>query len=236
MTTERHATTAAERTGNEHAAPALTFDVTGAEPMRCAAVPALRFQLGISRAGGGPIRSITLTTEIRIAAARRRYRSEEADLLVELFGTPRQWATTMRPLPWARTTTAVAPFSESTVVELPVECSHDVGLAVTKYFHAVRDDEVPLDFLFSGTLFYVGADGGLGTAQISWSTDTTFRLPAELWHEATGSGSAGDSWLRLSQQSFERLYAYRSRHALPDWDTTINALVENTDSGTGTAP
>lgn len=222
--------------GGEPSTPELSFTVTGVEPVRFAAVPTLGFHIELTRLGGGPVQSVTLTTEIRIAAARRRYDAAEKELLAELFGEPQQWGTTMRALPWTRTTTVVAPFTDSTTVDLPVACNHDVELAVTKYFHAVRDGDVPLDFLFSGTIFYTGQAGQLRTAQISWSTDTSFRMPGQLWQEMMDKCSPGHSWLRLSGDRFERLYAYKVRHALVSWDATVDALLEHVEPDTGTAP
>ncbi|MEV0705054.1 DUF6084 family protein [Saccharopolyspora sp. NPDC050389] len=207
--------------GQPSALPELAFDVTGAEPVRMAAVPALNFELHVRRVGGGPVRSINLTTAIRIAPARRRYRAAEQDELVELFGVPQRWATTMRPLPWARLTSVVGPFVDDVVVPLQLACTNDVELAVAKYFHAVRDDAIPLDFLFSGTIFHLGPDERLRTAQIDWSQETTFELAAGLWHEAIGD----TRWVRMSQDSYSRLHDYRRTRALGTWDEAIGALL-----------
>ena len=47
----------------------------------------------------------------------------------------------------------------STVVDLPVPCSSDFNLAATKYFAALEEGEIPLCFLFSGTIFYEARRG-----------------------------------------------------------------------------
>ena len=44
-------------------------------------------------------------------------------------------------------------------VELPVPCTYDFEVAAAKYLHALDDGEIPLLFLFSGTVFAKG-DGG----------------------------------------------------------------------------
>jgi uncharacterized protein DUF6084 len=208
-----------------NAAPELVFAVTGAESARLAAVPTLRFELDIRRIGGGPVRSITLTTAIRIAPARRRYGPAERDELVELFDVPQRWATTMRPLPWTRLTTVVGPFVDHVVVSLPVACSDDVELAIAKYFHAVRDGAVPLDFLFNGTIFYFGPDERLRTAQIDWGRDTAFELAAGLWHDAVGD----TRWVPMSAGSFSRLHDYRRARVLGTWNETISKLLDCTE-------
>ena len=69
------------------------------------------FALSIERAGGGPVRSILLDTQIQIAARRRPYGEAEQAQLVELFGTPERWGTTLRTLLWTRTTLVVPPFT-----------------------------------------------------------------------------------------------------------------------------
>ncbi|MEE1940203.1 DUF6084 family protein [Streptomyces sp. TRM 70361] len=216
-----------------HAVPSLSFEVTGAEPERFAAVPTLRFGLRITRTGGGPVRSVSLTTTVRIDVARRRHGEAERRALTELFGLPERWGTTLRPLVWTRITTVVPPFEDTTVAELPLPCTCDTELAVTKYLFAVRDGEVPLDFLFGGTVFFRAADGRLGTARISWSEGAAYRLPAGLWHGLLDRYFGGSPWLRLSRETYDRLDAHRTRQVLGTWDKTVAALLDRAD---GTAP
>jgi Family of unknown function (DUF6084) len=225
-----------DRSAARHAVPDLTFEVTGAEPLRFAAVPTVLFRLAIARSGGGPIRSVNLTTAIQIAVARRRYDRRAQRALAELFGEPERWGTTLRPLAWTRATLVVPPFEDGAEVDLAVPCTCDVELAVHKYFHAVRDGDVPLDFLFSGTVFHAAADGRLQTAQISWAKDTSYRLPAGLWHELMDRYFGGGSWLRLSGDSYDRLSAYRTRHALGGWDDTVRRLLDRAEQDAAHAP
>ncbi|GAA2446831.1 DUF6084 family protein [Streptomyces macrosporus] len=212
-----------------HAVPSLAFTVTDARPERFAAVPTLRFELGIARTGGGPVRSISLTASVRIDVTRRRYDDRTRRALAELFGAPERWGTTLRPLAWTRTTVVVPPFTDTTTVALTVPCPCDAELAVTKYLYAVRDGEVPLDFLFNGTVFFQAPDGGLRTAQISWAEDACYRLPAGLWHDLIDRYFAGSPWLRLSRETYERLDAYRARRVLTTWDDTIGSLLDQAD-------
>jgi hypothetical protein len=213
--------------------PDLDFAVTGVRALDHAAVPTLAFALAVSRSGGGPIRSVTLTTAIRIAVARRHYSPGEQAALAQLFGPPQQWATSLQPLAWTRLTTAVPAFDTGTEVELPVACSCEMELAVTKYLHAVREGEVPLDFLFSGTVFHKANDGRLRTAQIPWSKEARWRLPAPLWHELADHHFGGGRWLRLSQGAYDRLNDHRARHMLGGWDEAVHTLL---DRATAPAP
>jgi uncharacterized protein DUF6084 len=215
--------------------PDLDFAVTGARAMTDAAVPTLAFRLALSRTGGGRVRSVSLNADVRIAVAHRRYEHADRLVMARLFGQPEQWATSMRPLTWARISTVVPPFDERTETDLQVPCSRDMELAVTSYFHGVRDGEIPLDFLFSGTVFHDGPDGRLRTAQISWAKDTTCRLPAGLWHEVTGRYDGGTSWLPLSPGTYGELTAHRDRHALTGWDETVGDLIARTRSTAGGA-
>ncbi|TGB18656.1 hypothetical protein E4099_01705 [Streptomyces palmae] len=214
----------------------LGFAVTGVEPQRFASLPTLSFHLEITRSGGGPVRSISLTTAIRIAVTGRRYSADEQRALAELFGTPERWGTTLRPLAWAQTTLTVPPFEDSTTVELTVPCGYDTELAVTKYLRAVREGEVPLDFLFSGTVFFTTPQGLLSTARISWARQTACRLPAALWHELMDRYYGESPWLRLSPDTYELLDGYRSRRMLTGWDETVRHLLAQAAADPGRTP
>lgn len=226
-------------TGRRTDLPDLDFAVTGARAMTDAAVPTLLFRLALSRTGGGRVRSVSLNADVRIAVDRRGCDRVDRLVMARIFGQPEQWATSMRPLTWARISTVVPPFDERTETDLAVPCSRDMDLAVTSYFHGVRDGEVPLDFLFSGTVFHDGRDGRLRTAQISWAKDATCRVPAALWHEVTGRYDGGTSWMPLSPGTYRDITAHRDRHALTGWDETISDLLaraRNTAGGTAWTP
>ena len=79
---------------------------------------------------------------------------------------------------WTHASAVVPPFTGGTVVDLPVPCTYDFNLAATKYFDALEEGDIPLCFLFSGTIFYEAADGGLQVTQIPWEKEAYFRLPA----------------------------------------------------------
>ncbi|OEU89336.1 hypothetical protein DB35_20405 [Streptomyces abyssalis] len=221
-----HAGDAGTGDGRRTEVPDLDFTVTGVRAMPDSAVPTLAFRIALSRTGGGRVRSVSLNTDVRIAVAHRGYESADRLVMARLFGQPEQWATSMRPLAWARISTVVPAFDERTETDLPVPCSRDMELAVTSYFHGVRDGEIPLDLLFSGTVFHDGPDGRLRTAQISWTKDAVCRMPASLWHEVTGRYGGGTSWLPLSPGAYGELTAHRDRHALTGWDETVADLLD----------
>src|SRR5512133_3534089 len=105
------------------ATPALAFAVEGAEAVRYAAAPTIAFRLRID--SDAAVRSLSLTTQIRIAVTRRTYDATDEERLVELFGEPSRWGQTLRSLLWTQATLVVPPFTGTTVVDLPVACTYD---------------------------------------------------------------------------------------------------------------
>jgi hypothetical protein len=205
--------------------PELGFEVHDAGALEYAAVPTLNFRLGVESVGGEPIRSVLLDIQIQIAARRRPYSQAAQERLVELFGTPERWGTTLRTLLWTRTTLVVPPFAGSTVVDLPVACSYDLEVTASKYFDALDDGEVPLEFLFSGTVFYAGPEGLLQTARIAWTQEAEYALPVRVWRETMDRHFPGGAWLRLRRDSFDRLQAYKARNALPSFEEALDSLL-----------
>jgi hypothetical protein len=142
------------------AAPALDFAVVSVEALRPSAAPTLRFTLALD-AGDAAIRSVMLELQVQIAATRRRYDDAERAQLADLFGAPERWGETLRTLPWLRATLVVPPFARTTTAQLDVPCTYDFEVASARYLAALRDGDVPLELLLSGTVFPAGAGGGM---------------------------------------------------------------------------
>jgi hypothetical protein len=200
----------------------LGFSIDGAARLEHAAAPTLRFALGIESAE--PIRSVLLDVQIQIPARRRGYDAAAHDRLFELFGPVADWGTTLRTLLWTRTTLVVPAFSERTAVNLDVPCSYDLEVVASRYFDALADGDVPLEFLFSGSVFYSGPDGALQTTRLSWESEAEYRLPVQVWKDTMERYFRGTAWVRLRKESFDRLSAYKSRNALATWDDALDAL------------
>jgi hypothetical protein len=205
--------------------PDLDFAVEGAEVLEFAAVPSLLFKLRIENLQQEPIRSVALNTQIRIAATRRHYATAEQERLLEVFGEPSRWKDTLRSLLWTHTVLQVSPFSGSTVVEMPVPCTYDLEVVWAKYFYALEGGEVPLEFLFSGTVFYAGEGGRLQVERISWDKEAEFRLPVRLWKEMMEHYFPNTTWIRLRRDAFEGLYDYKIRNGFPTWEAAVEALL-----------
>src|SRR5205823_4123563 len=116
---------------------------------------------------------VLLDVQIRIAARRRAYDPGAHERLFELFGPVADWGTTLRTFPWTRATLVVPPFEGSTVVHLDVPCSYDLDVAASRYLDALEDGEVPLELLFSGSVFYA-EDGRLQTTRLSWEKEAEY--------------------------------------------------------------
>jgi hypothetical protein len=208
--------------------PELTFAVEGAAVAE-SAVPSIELALRVRRAAGGPVRSLALAVQVRIAAPRRSYDDATKDRLLWLFGPPADWGRSLRSLLWTRTTVMVPPFRDETRVQVPVPCTYDFEVAAATYLDAVRDGTVPLELLFSGTVFYAAQDRRLQTAQVSWEQEAAYDLPAGLWREAMDRFFPGARWLRLDAGSFDRLAAFRTAGALPSWEAAIEALLDGAE-------
>jgi hypothetical protein len=208
------------------AAPRLAFSVAGAQTLRHAATPTIGFDLRIAREGGGPVQSVAMAVQVRIAATRRGYSEAEQARLVELFGLPGDWGRNLHGLLWSQQSLVVPAFEDETVAQLPMACTYDLEVGAAKYLYALEDGEVPLELLFSGTVFYPGADDRLRAALIPWSSEAGHRLPVRVWRETMDHHFPGTAWVRLPRESFDRLQAYRAAGAFPTWEAALDSLLE----------
>jgi Family of unknown function (DUF6084) len=206
--------------------PRLGFAVLGAERLAPAAVPTIAFAVQVRTLGGEAIRSVLLDVQVRIAPRRRAYDEAEEAALFDLFGGTAGWGSSLQAFPWTRATLVVPPFEDEAVVQLPVACSYDLDVAATRYFDALGGGDVPLELLFSGTVFYAGEDGRLQTVRIPWEDDVPFGLPVATWRAAIDGHFPGQAWLRLDRAAFDRLRAHRTRRALPSWEATLDDLLD----------
>ena len=97
----------------------------------------------------------------------------------------------------------------------------------SQYLDALADGEVPLEFLFSGTVFYAGDGGQLQAARISWEQDAEYRLPVRGLARDDGAPLPGQRpGCGCRKESFDRLCAYKARHALATWEDVVDALLD----------
>lgn len=206
--------------------PELDFKVTGVEPAAHGMTPLLNFKVDVTNSPATEtIQSVILQAQVQIQAPQRRYSAGEKEKLAELFGPPERWGETLRTRLWALTSTIVRTFSGSTTATLAIPCSFDLNVMATKYFYALEGGDVPLLFLFSGTVFYTAADGRLQVQQISWNKEAAFQMPAARWKELMDHHYPNLAWLALNREVFERLYAFRRERGLSSWEQTIEQLL-----------
>jgi hypothetical protein len=212
--------------------PDLDFAVVEADVLPFAASPTMLFKLRIGNAMENErIHSVMLTAQIRIEAKQRGYEASEEVRLLDLFGETQRWGETVRSLLWTHVTLTVPQFSGSTVVELPIPCTYDFDVVATKYLHALQDGEIPLLFLFSGTVFYTPEGSPVPQiARISWEKEAHFRLPVRLWRDMMDRYFPNSAWLRIRRDVFDALQEYKARRQLPNWEAALEQLLQSNAS------
>lgn len=208
----------------------LSFHIESAGAVAFAAAPALAFKLRIAAdAADVPIHSILLRCQIQIEVPRRQYDPREQERLFDLFGKPEEWGRTLRAMHWTETNASVPGFRGSTSVDLQVPCSYDFQIASTKYFDALEHGDVPLCFLFSGTVFYAAEHSPVQVAQIPWEKEAAYRLPVRTWRELMDRYYPDCVWFPVPKDVFKRLDEYKRRSALPTWDRALEKLLGQTE-------
>ncbi len=210
--------------------PDLTFQIEGVSVPAHAALPALDFVLRIRNAPAEEeIQSVLLHCQVRLEVTRRSYSRLEQEKLKDLFGPPEQWSRSLHSLYWTNATTVVVGFSGATLVDLILPCSFDFNVAATKYFGAQLEGEIPLLFLFSGTVFYRTGTGLLQAAQISWQRENEYRLPVHVWREMMDRFYPDGVWLCLRRDVFDRFYAYKVDRGMTNWEAALESLLPPDD-------
>ncbi len=213
--------------------PDLSFEVTGVEAATDAVTPVLSFALRISSVPADePIQTILLRCQVRIEAPRRKYAAEEKEQLRDLFGEPERWGSTLRPLLWTNASLTVPAFTGATTQSVDIPCTCDLNAGVSKYFHALHGGDVPLTFLFSGSIFYEGPTG-LQVAPVSWSTEARFRLQVSAWKELLERCYPHSAWLCVERRVLDKLYRFKVREGLPDWEHAIELLLASDERARG---
>ena len=193
-----------------------------AEPY--AMTPQLTARLRIEEATGQRVHAIALRCQVRVEPQRRRYDEAEQDGLLGLFGDRSRWVDTMKPFQWMQCNTTVQGFTGRTEVDLALPCTYDLDVIGSRYLHALDAGDVPLDLLFSGTVFTRG-ESGFGVEQIPWDCEARYRLPVEVWRRMIASYFPNTGWLRIDSDVLAQLTDYRARHGLTSWEETIRRLL-----------
>ena len=204
--------------------PDLRFQVEDAAATPNAATPQLLFKVRATNSQPEAIHSVALRVQVQIEPARRRYTVSEQEQLKELFGGPERWSQSLRPLLWTNANVNVPGFTGNALIDVPVPCTFDFNVGITKYIHGLQDGELPATLLFSGTVFYAGRSG-LQVAQIPWDREASYRLPVRIWKEMMDLYYPDVAWLCLRRDVFERLYEFKSRNGIPTWEQTLERML-----------
>ena len=206
--------------------PDLSFEVLSASPARDMLTPALAFGLRIANPfPEQAIQAVLVRCQIQIEVARRRYSTTEQDNLWDLFDDPKRWSDTLRPMTWAITSVNIPAFTGSAVATVTVPCTFDLTVATAKYFHGIEGGEVPLTFLFSGTVFFHPDAGPLQVAPISWNKEARFRLPVQTWKELIDFHYPNAAVLHLRRDVFDELYRFKMSAGLATFEETIQRML-----------
>ena len=206
--------------------PDLSFQIEKAEPQRFTVAPTLLFKLRITNAmPNETVHSVALRCQIQLEVTRRQYTSADQEHLRDLFGEAERWSQTLKTMLWTHASVVAPAFSDTAVVDLPVPCTFDFNVAATKYFHGLADGDVPLYFLFSGTVFYADENGALQVAPIPWDKEARFRLPVKAWHEMMEIYYPNTAWLCLRRDVFQRVYQYKVDRGIPTWEQALESML-----------
>jgi hypothetical protein len=165
-----------------------------------------------------------LRAQVRIEPQRRRYDDIEEQALLDLFGDRTRFAQTLKPFLWLHTSTVAQGFTGTTEIDLVLPCTYDFDVSGTTYLHALRDGEIPLLFLFSGTVFCRG-DTGFSVTQVPWDLEARYRMPAAVWRDLMEAHFPGTEWVRMRRDTVEALAHYRHVRGLTSWDGVVETLL-----------
>ncbi|MBG0850549.1 hypothetical protein I2W78_01425 [Streptomyces spinoverrucosus] len=201
----------------------FSFACTGVRADPYAAGPTLVFRLRVTASPPTRVHALALRCQIRIEPARRGYADAEADALTDLFGERSRWGSSLNAMQFAQVQVMVPGFTGEVETDVAVPCTYDMDIASSRYFHALESGEVPLLMLFSGTAFT--GEGGFRVEPVPWDKEAGYRMPVKTWREMVEQHFPGSGWIRLPRDTMDALLAYRSRHALPSWQATVEALM-----------
>jgi len=208
--------------------PNLKFEIISSGIKQFAVVPTLVFNLQITNdVKNEEVYAAALKCQVMIEAVKRTYNEESKDKLHELFGEPFRWDETLRRFFWIIINVPVPRFTGKTVVEVAIPCSEDQALAAGKYFYAVSEGNVPLAFLFSGTLFYKDPDGNLQVTLIPWEKEALCKMPANLWQEMMDIHFPNSRWMRVRKDIYDRLVRYKAQSAFPTLENCLEFILDD---------
>ncbi len=202
----------------------LSFSITGARTEPYAASPQLVLRVRVAETSGVAVYAMTLRAQLRIEPQLRRYDAGESDHLLELFGGPERYGDTLKSILWTHVSQTVLSFEGETEFDLAIPCSYDFEIAAHKYLTALRDGEIPLIAMFSGTMFVRGDGGNVQAELVPWSCEARYRLPVAVWRATMDAYFPNSAWLRVDRDTFDELYRVKIAGGFPTWEAMFGRL------------
>jgi hypothetical protein len=202
----------------------VDFAVLDVAPEPYTVTPVLTARIVVATGGDEPVHAIALRCQVRIEPLRRSYSDAEATGLIDLFGPRERWVTTQRTFLWQHCTAMVPGFAGNTTVALPLDCTYDFEVAAAKYLHALRDGTLPLQFLFSGTIF-LKSERGFSVQQVPWDCEYRYDMPVTVWRELIAAHYPNAGWVRLSHETIAALAGYKYEHGMLDLEDAVTSLL-----------
>lgn len=203
---------------------ALAIEVVDVSADRYAASPHLTATLRVEESTGAVVHAMALRCQLMIEPQRRGYDGSETATVAELFAGRDRWTQTLKPFLWTHASTVTRGFTGSLLLELPIACTYDLEVVGSKYLHALSDGEVPLLFLFSGTVFSRG-ETGFTVEQLSWELEARHRMPVAVWRDVMDAFYPSAGYLRLDRDTVHALLRVKAARGLTSWDGVIGSLL-----------
>jgi hypothetical protein len=201
-----------------------TFTVLDVFAEPYAAAPQLTARIRVEESSGQTVHAVALRCQVRIEPQRRGYTEEDETGLRSIFGDRSRWVDTLKPFMWMQCNTTVQGFTAVTEADLALPCTYDFDVTASRYLHSLGEGTVPLNFLFSGTVFTRGSDG-FGVEQVPWDCESRYQLPVSVWQRMIDLYYPGTGWIRLDRDVLRELADYRTRHGLTTWEETAARLL-----------
>ena len=204
---------------------ALAISVVDVTVDRFATSPHLTAELCLDETTGAVVHAVALRCQLMIEPQRRPYDGAEASAVADVFGARDRWSQTLKPFVWMHAATVTPGLTGRLQVNLPLPCTYDLDVVGAKYLHAVREGDVPLRFLFSGTVFSRG-DSGFTVEQLSWDLEATHRMPVATWRTMMETFFPRTSYLRFTRETISELLRFKAERGLTSWDEVMRDLLQ----------
>jgi hypothetical protein len=203
----------------------LSFSILESYPLPYAISPSLGLKIRVAETTGKRVHTIALRAQVQIEPQKRRYTTGETNALLDLFGTIDRYGDTLKPMLWTHVSTMVLGFTGEKEFELPLPCSYDFEVAGNKYLTALKDGDIPMVLLFSGTMYTEG-EHGVAAEMLSWSCEARHRLPVSVWRAAMDAHFPNSAWIRLDRDVFAEIDRFRISQGIPTWDQAVTRLCD----------